>query len=194
MVLGEPYGHKPRWTYLFMAAIVVVFLIQQFTDYWVFLAFFPGAALRMPWMFVTSIFLHFDSSHLILNLIALFFFGTTLERVIGGRNFIAIFLVSGVVGNVGYMLTASSPYVPVIGASGAIYGVMGTLAVISPFTLVWVYGMMPVPLVVAAFLWVFLDFTGLFMPSDIAHGAHLAGMLIGIIYGAYVRSTYREPV
>jgi hypothetical protein len=194
MVLGEPYGHKPRWTYLFMAAIVVVFLIQQLTDYWVFLAFFPGTALSMPWMFVTSIFLHYDSSHLILNLIALFFFGTTLERVIGGRNFIAIFLVSGVVGNVGYMLTASSPYVPAIGASGAIYGVMGALAVISPFTLVWVYGMMPVPLVVAAFLWVFLDFTGLFMPSDIAHGAHLAGMFIGIIYGAYVRSTYREPV
>jgi membrane associated rhomboid family serine protease len=53
--------------------------------------------------------------------------------------------------------------------------------------------MMPVPLVVAAFLWAFLDFTGLFMPSDIAHGAHLAGMLIGIVYGAYIRFTYREP-
>lgn len=192
-VLGEPYGHKPRWTYIFMAAIVVVFLIQQFTDSWVYLAFFPGLALRMPWMFVTSVFLHSDTSHLLLNIVALLFFGTTLEKVIGGRNFVVLFLVSGVVGNVGYMLTASSPYVPAIGASGAIYGVMGTLAVISPLTLVWIYGMMPVPLVVAAFLWAFLDFTGLFMPSDIAHGAHLAGMLIGIVYGAYIRFTYREP-
>jgi len=177
-----------------MAAIVIMFLIQQLTEDWLFLAFFPGAAVRMPWMFITSIFLHADPSHLILNLLALLFLGTTLERIIGGRNFAVIFLVSGVVGNIGYMFTASSPYVPVIGASGAIYGVMGTLAVISPLTLVWIYGGMPVPLIIVAFIWAFLDFTGLFMPSDIAHGAHLAGMLVGLIYGAYVRFTYHEPV
>jgi membrane associated rhomboid family serine protease len=194
LVLSEPYGHRPRWTYIFIVAIVVMFLIQQLTDDWLYLAFFPGAAMRMPWMFVTSIFLHSNVSHLLLNLLALFFLGTTLERIIGNRNFAAIFLVSGVVGNIGYMLTASSPYVPVVGASGAIYGVLGTLAVISPFTLVWVYGSVPVPLIVVAFVWAFLDFTGLFTPSDIAYSAHLAGMLVGLVYGAYVRFTYREPV
>lgn len=138
-------------------------------------------------MFVTSIFLHGDISHLFFNMLALFFFGTYLERMVHHEIFVFIFLVSGVVGNLGYLVTASNPFVPAIGASGAIYGIMGALAVMAPFLIVLVYGMMPLPLIVAAAFWVLLDFAGLFTPSGVAHGAHLGGIFIGAIIGLFLR-------
>jgi hypothetical protein len=192
MIYYHPEERRVRWTYVFIAACVVGFLVQQITDAWVYFMFFPAFAWEAPWMFVTSIFLHGDVSHILFNMIALFFFGTYLERMIGGRAFAALFLISGVVGNVGYLLTASDPLVPALGASGAIYGVVGTLAVLSPFTLVFIYGMVPVPMIVAAAIWGLLDFAGLFEPSGIAHGSHLGGMFIGILYGVYLRINSRR--
>ncbi|MBS7627203.1 rhomboid family intramembrane serine protease, partial [Candidatus Bathyarchaeota archaeon] len=138
-------------------------------------------------MFLTSIFLHADTSHLFFNMLALLFFGTSLERMIGGRRFALLFIFSGVVGNIGHLLTAGDPYTPAIGSSGAIYGLIGALATLRPFMIVYVYGMAPLPMVVAAALWVLLDLAGLFVPSGVAHGAHLAGMLVGIALGLYYR-------
>ena len=77
--------------------------------------------------------------------------------------------------------------IPVIGASGAIYGIMGTLAILEPYRLVYLYGLMPLPMAAAAILWALGDIMGLFTPSNIAHGAHLAGMLVGIITGLQLR-------
>lgn len=123
---------------------------------------------------------------------ALLFFGLYLERMVGRTAFAALFLLSGILGNVGYMLTASSPYIPALGASGAVYGVMGALALLEPFLMVYIYGLVPVPMIVAAFLWGSLDFLGLFNPSGIAHGAHLLGMLVGVTYGLYLRISVRR--
>src|SRR4029077_6411403 len=97
---------SPKWTFVFIAVCVVVFLFQQVTDVWVYGAFVPGFAFQYPWMFVTSIFLHASLSHLFFNMLALFFFGIYLEPMIGRRRFAALFIASGIVGNVGYMLTA----------------------------------------------------------------------------------------
>lgn len=163
------------------------FIIQNVTNSWLYFAFFPALAFEAPWMFVTSIFLHADFSHLFFNIVALFFFGTTLERMIGRQAFVILFLISGVIGNFGYMITTSDPYIPAIGASGSIYGVIGALATLAPLMLVYVYGMIPLPMIVAALVWGFLDLTGLFTPSGIAHGSHLAGMFIGILFGFYQR-------
>lgn len=151
------------------------------------MAFFPAYALLEPWTFITSIFLHADFVHLFFNVFALFFFGIYLERVIGNRAFAALFFVSGAVGNLGYLVTSMNPYVPAIGASGAIYGVIGALAVISPSLLVYVYGFIPVPMALAAVMWALIDLAGLFVPSGVAHGAHLGGMVVGVLYGAYLR-------
>lgn len=182
----------PYWTFVLIIMCTIVFIIQQITPFWIYFAFFPALALSMPWMFITSIFLHADISHLMLNMLALFFFGITLESIIGRRRFLILFLVSGIVGNIGYMLTASNPMIPAIGASGAIYGIVGTVAVLMPFRLVYIYGILPIPMVVAAALWAFIDLTGLFMPTGIAHGAHLAGMAVGIVYGFHIRSLIKN--
>lgn len=183
---------QPTWTFILIAVSFIIFVFQQTTNLWVYLAFFPAYALRFPWMFITSVFLHADLSHLLFNLFALYFFGSSLERRIGGKLFATLFFLSGFIGNLGYMITASNPYVPGLGASGAIYGIMGALAVLVPFMIVLVYGLVPLPMVVAALLWALMDFLGLFAPSGIAHGAHLGGMLVGAIFGLYLRQQMRR--
>ncbi len=177
----------PVLTLAFIVTSVLIFLFQNATNRWVYFAFVPAYAFRFPWMFITSIFLHADLSHLLFNLFALYFFGSALERRIGGKLFGTLFLMSGLFGNLGYMITANNPYVPGLGASGAIYGVMGALAILVPFMVVLVYGMVPLPMVVAALLWALMDLMGLFTPSGIAHGAHLGGMIVGVVFGLFLR-------
>ncbi len=181
------YGARPRFTFIFILVILLFFVYQLASDTWINLAFFPAFAFYEPWTFITSIFLHADFLHLFFNLFALFFFGIYLERIIGNGSFAALFIVAGIVGNLGYLLTASNPFIPAIGASGAIYGIIGTLAVIAPSLLVYIYGFIPVPMALAAFIWVLMDVAGLFMPTGVAHAAHLGGMVVGLIYGAYLR-------
>ncbi len=101
-------------------------------------------------------------------------------------------MTSGIIGNLGYLVTATNPQVPAIGASGAVYGVMGALAVIAPFLLVYVYGFLPLPMIVVAVLYGFADFAGLFVPTGIANGAHLGGMFAGATYGFYLRRVARR--
>lgn len=181
---------SPKWTFVFIGICVVAFLFEQVTDLWVYLAFVPAVALEYPWMFVTSIFLHASLSHLFFNMVALFFFGIYLEPMIGRRRFFALFFAAGIVGNVGYMLTATDPLVPGLGASGAIYGVIGTLAVLAPLTIVFV-GFVPLPMILVALGYAFLAYVGLFNPySTIAEGAHLAGMALGAAYGVYLRARF----
>ena len=179
--------HQPKWTYVFIAASIIVYVLQQGTRFWVYLAFTPALITRYPWTIVTSIFLHVDFSHLLFNMFALFLFGTALERRISHRLFVALFIVSGVVGNIGYYFTAGNHLIPVLGASGAIYGVMGALAVLEPFRMVYFYGMVPLPMIAAAALWALADLTGLLIPSQVAHGVHLVGMFVGVLAGLYLR-------
>jgi len=186
------YDGRPKFTFIFILVILLFFVYQLASDTWINLAFFPAFAFYEPWTFITSIFLHADFLHLFFNLFALFFFGIYLERVIGSGSLAALFILSGIVGNLGYLLTSSDPYIPAIGASGAIYGIIGTLAVIAPSLLVYIYGFIPVPMALAAAIWALIDIAGLSMPTGIAHGAHLGGMIVGLIYGAYLRVRVRR--
>jgi membrane associated rhomboid family serine protease len=155
-------------------------------------SFTPALALERPWTFVTSIFLHADFTHLLFNMFALFMFGIILENKIGPRNFVILFLLSGIFGSVGYMITDFGSSVPAIGASGAIYGIIGALAAMMPFMIVWVTGIIPMPMVAFAFIWAIIEFLGLFSPGDIAHGAHLGGIFVGILYGIYLRKNEKK--
>jgi len=121
---------------------------------------------------------------------ALFIFGIILENRIGSGNFFILFFLSGIAGSVGYMITASDPTIPAIGASGAIYGIIGTLAIVMPLMIVLVGGI-PMPMIVAAVFWIVLEVFGMLSPSQIAHSAHLGGVVVGIIYGIYLKMSER---
>jgi hypothetical protein len=153
--------------------------------------FVPAKAFERPWSFITSAFLHADPSHLFYNLFALFFFGTYLERRIGSKYFLTVYLLSAIFGSFMYLVISPNSEIPALGASAAIFGVLGTLAILYPRLVVWV-GFTPMPILFAAILWGLISFFGMFIPSPIAHHAHLGGLLTGVLFGSYLKKRRRR--
>jgi len=185
----RPRIPQAKWTLRFIGISVIFFILQNILgpEIWQYFAFFPALAIKWPWTLITSIFLHADFNHLLFNMFALFFFGSYLERLLGSDKFLIIFISAGIVGNIGYLVTASNDMIPAIGASGAAYGLMGTLSVLAPFMSVYIWGLLPVPIVILTAVYALIDVIGLSAPSGIAHGAHLAGLIVGIAFGLYLR-------
>ena len=144
--------------------------------------------LLRPWTIITYIFLHGGFDHLFYNMFALVLFGSILEKVIGSKKFLITFFISGIIAGIGSIIFYSSS----IGASGAIYGIFGTLAVLRPRMIIFGFGF-PLPLIVVAFLWAAGDLLSLFTAYDsIGYATHLFGLLFGVLYGLYLRKDYGE--
>ncbi|MGC9058829.1 MAG: rhomboid family intramembrane serine protease [Candidatus Aenigmatarchaeota archaeon] len=178
-------------TFLLIALMTIIFVLEEPLDLIENFSFIPRFAFYKPWTFLTSIFLHANFSHLFYNMLALFFFGLYLERIVDRKTYFLIFLISGIFGNIFFMLTTFNPNIPAVGASGAIYGIIGALAALRPYAIVYIY-FTPLPLIVAAFLWALISFLGIFIPSSIAHAAHLSGLLTGYIIGYFLKRKERK--
>src|SRR5690349_19688568 len=89
-----------------------------------------GVADGAWWQIITSAFTHVQVLHIGFNMLALFFLGPMLENVLGRARFLAVYLVSAVAGSAAVMLFAA-PHSQTLGASGAIFGLMGALAVMA---------------------------------------------------------------
>ena len=171
------------WLLLLILVIFVLQLIPGFTE--AFVLNNKTVTNYQYYRFLTAIFLHGDITHLFFNLFALFFFGIVLEKLVGSRKFFLIFLLSGIIANI----ISVNFYESSLGASGAIYGIMGALVVIRPFMLVWTFGML-MPIFIASILWVTADILrilGAFGPTNIGSIAHLSGILIGFLLGLLLR-------
>jgi len=168
---------------LWIAGICVAFFIFQliipgFTDSLVL----NQASVIQPWRFVSAIFLHGSVSHILFNMFALILFGLILEKIIGSRKFLLVYFVSGIAAN----LIAVNFYQSSLGASGAIYGILGCLTILRPRMTVWVYSL-PMPMFVAAIVWVVAGFLGIFTPSNVGDIAHLSGIAVGFLLGLWFR-------
>lgn len=132
------------------------------------------------WRFLTAIFLHGSLIHLMYNMFALLLFGFILENKIGSKNFLIVFMISGILAN----LIAVNFYDSSLGASGAIYGVLGCLTILNPFMGVWVFGII-MPMFIASIIWVIGDLLGAFGIGEngIGNIAHLSGIFIGFVFG-----------
>jgi len=161
---------------------IIVFMLQLlipgFTDLFVL----NQASYIEIWRFVSSIFLHGSLPHLLYNIFALALFGIILEKLIGSNRFLLVFFASGIIANV----IAVNFYNSSLGASGAIYGILGCLAVIRPLMMIWAFGF-PMPMFIAAILWVGAGVLGVFMPSNIGDIAHLSGIGVGFLAGLLLR-------
>ena len=170
---------------LWIAGVCIIFFILQMT----FSGFTDSLVLdqsswMQPWRFVSSIFLHGGLSHIVFNLFALILFGLILEKIIGSRKFLIVYFASGIIAN----LIAVNFYSSSLGASGAIYGVLGCLAVLRPKMVVWVYNL-PMPMFLAAIIWVLAGVFGIFAPSNVGDIAHLSGIAVGFLFGLWLRET-----
>jgi membrane associated rhomboid family serine protease len=139
------------------------------------------------WQLVTSMFTHVEPLHLGFNMLALYFLGPMLEQVLGRARFLALYLVSGIAGSAAVMLLSSS-HGQTVGASGAIFGLMGALAVIS----LKVGGQ-----VQSILMWIGLNLVFTFTVGGISWQGHIGGLVGGAVLGAamvYAPRTRRTPV
>ena len=133
-----------------------------------------------PWTVVTYQFLHAGFWHLLFNMIGLFFFGPRLEARIGSRHFILLYLLSGVGGAV---LSIFTPRAFIVGASGAVFGILLGFARYWPRERIYIYALFPVEArVLVIFLAVLSLWSGIGGGGNIAHFAHLGGFVGGWAY------------
>lgn len=150
----------------------------------------PGTSLQL-WRLVTYQFLHSTGGfgHIFWNMLWLYFFGIMLEPVWGSRKFLTFYLVCGAAGGVLYPLLALVGWLsvgPLVGASGAILGVLAAVAILFPTSRILFFGIFPVRVRIVAIVFLVFAILTLLRPYqfDNAGGeaAHLGGMITGAIY------------
>ena len=172
-----------RWTLTLIIANVAVFLLTQVHPILIRqLAFVPVEVLERPWTPITYMFLHGSWSHIIFNMLGLFFFGPRIEMFLGEKRFLWLYTVSGLMAaGLSFLF---SPLTPIIGASGAVYGIFLGFAYFWPKEMIYIWGVFPIQarwLVVAmTLLSLFGGFSG--SSDGIAHFAHLGGFLGAFLY------------
>jgi membrane associated rhomboid family serine protease len=164
---------------------VAIFLAQQFIPAFAQLSasfeLVPYFIPVQPWTLVTYMFLHANFGHIFFNMFSLYIFGPRLEAQLGGRSFVGLYLVSGIAG--GLLSLPFSPLARIVGASGAIMGVMYGFARYWPRERIFVWFMV-LEARWAVLLFVALDLFAGFGGGggNIAHFAHLGGAAGGFTY------------
>jgi len=158
------------------------------------------------WQFVTYMFLHGGAVHLFLNMFVLFIFGVVVEKTFGLKKYLSLYFLAGIGSGfffilLSYILTPQAALTdmifPMLGASGAVYGVMAAYGILYPKNWIMVIGF-PMPAWIAVIALVVVEFvfgvTGL--QSGVANFGHLGGLIVGglfTLYFKYVKKEKAEP-
>jgi membrane associated rhomboid family serine protease len=142
-----------------------------------------------PWLsLLTSMFLHGSLFHLLGNMLYLWIFGNNVEDFLGSFRFVFFYLISGLGASLTQVVFSPNSHVPMIGASGAIAGVLGGYLILFPgarvMTLVFLFFFIRVVAIPAALvlgLWFLLQVLNVGMGGGVAWFAHIGGFLIGIV-------------
>jgi membrane associated rhomboid family serine protease len=141
------------------------------------------------WQIVTYMFLHGSFWHILMNMFILWMFGSELERTWGSREFARFYFIAGIgaaIINVAFAaFRPATAGIPIIGASGAIYGILVAYAILFPERYVYVYFLFPVKVKYLVIFLVGIEFFSTYQSDGIAHFAHLGGALIGFLYLRY---------
>ena len=198
-----PRGDAPVVTYVIMGLCVVLYLGQwltagALTNAWVLN---PSLIATEPWRLITSAFLHSTSfiPHLLFNLYALFIFGPAIERFLGRARYLALYLIGALGGSVGVVLLYQLAVVTegasvkwldglfqpasALGASGAIFALMGALLVLRKAMGLQLTQILIVIVVNVAFG---------FVARGVAWQAHLGGLAVGAAIAGILLATRRE--
>lgn len=159
----------------------------------VFLTLFsliPNLAMKgFVWQFVTYMFLHspVDPLHIFLNMFALLMFGPRVELEMGAKKFLIFYLICGIGSALLFIPLSDNWDTPLLGASGAIFGILTAFGIMFPQATVFVMGYIPMPAIFAVILFggieLFFGISG-FQPG-IANFGHLGGMITGYILLKY---------
>jgi membrane associated rhomboid family serine protease len=195
--MNELPFHKRPLTYRYYNATLTLIIINVglflinilFPRTTAYLALTPYLVVRerAVWQVLTYMFVHGGTWHILFNMLALFIFGTPLERRLGSSEFLLYYFITGVGAGLATLVVnwyTGLAVVPVVGASGAIYGLLLAYATLYPDARLFIFGILPLRAPIAVLLFaglaLFSQLTG--TSSGIAHLTHLAGFVFGYLY------------
>jgi uncharacterized protein len=195
---------KTSLTYLMIGICVIVFALEFYVENFqgeaaanymfdMFGLSLQNILLGRVWVLITSVFLHASIGHLTLNMIALFVFGRTVERYLGRGKFLTSFFVTALVADLFVLASSLVGITPIdvttIGASAAIFGLMGIAMVTKPFEMIFYPYLIPIPLVIVALVYTLYNIASFIIvlsggvSSDISYVAHIGGLFSGLLLG-----------
>lgn len=207
----NPTRHFPVVTIFFILLNVLVFFYQvlspQGGQYYVYkmgaipyeITHFksvPGIPrLFPPFTLLTSMFLHGSLLHLLGNMLYLWIFGNNIEDFLGSFRFVFFYIISGIGASLTHIVFNPSSQVPMIGASGAIAGILGAYLILYPgakiLTLIFIW-ILPVPAAFILSLWFFAQVLNVGLGGGVAWFAHIGGFLVGILLIKYYSGKKRH--
>lgn len=192
----------PHMTYVLLGTMGAFFVIQLATaaysselHNWIFVI--ASDWYLRPWSVITSTLAHGGLTHILFNGMFLFFFGPSVEQILGPRRFATVFFVAGAVSGISQVYLETSLFGgdgAALGASGALMAILGLTIVFMPNAKAMMLLLpIPIPIWVLGIGYAFLDIIGAFNPADgIGNFAHLSGMVYGLAYGTYLREKLRQ--
>ena len=165
-----------------------------------FIAIKPSNILegKYLWTFLTSIFMHAGFFHLFVNMLSLLFIGSLVEKILGKKRYFWFYMISGLLAGLFFVLSSlifpSDFNTFAVGASGALFGLVGLLVLLTPNLPVYVM-FIPIPIKMkyaAPGILILLWFISIAGNVPIGNTAHLGGLLAGLAYGIYLRNKYKK--
>lgn len=173
-----------------------------------YIALSPAYAINYLFLFtfITSMFMHGGLFHLFVNMLSLFFLGNLIETIIGKKRFLWFYLISGIFAGIFFVflsfLFKSGLDTFAVGASGALFGLVGLLMLLLPDLEVYIMFIpIPIKLKYAApglliLIW-FISLSPMIFGGQqipIGNTAHLGGLITGLAYGLYLRKKFKNKI
>jgi len=183
-----------------IAFITFTLLIAFNESFLSYVAIKPSSILQGDylWTFITSMFMHAGFFHLLVNMLSLFFVGSLVEKILGPRRYFYFYITSGIFASLFFVLSAlffsAEANAFAVGASGAIFGIIGLLVILTPNLPVYLM-FIPIPIKMkyaAPGMLIVLWLISIGGNVPIGNTAHLGGLIAGLAYGIYLRSRYKK--
>ena len=196
LVLMSGFLQRPlRYRYYNATIFLIAVNVIAFVVTWlapragVYLALIPAYVVQGGawWQVVTYMFVHGGFQHIFFNMLALFLFGIQLEQRMGSTEFLLYYFFSGIGAGLATVLVNNATGiggVPVVGASGAIFGLLLAFASFFPDARIFIFGILPIRAPMAVLLYAGIEIVLQFWNSrsGVAHLTHLAGLAFGYLY------------
>ena len=163
-----------------------------------FIALKPGNILsgNNLWTILTSMFMHGSFFHIFANMLTLLFIGSLVEKILGKKRYLYFYLLTGIIASLFFIaiagITGDGLNQFAVGASGAVFGLIGFLVLITPNLTVYLM-FIPIPIKMkyaGPGILVLLWLISLSPNLNIGNTAHLGGLLVGVVYGFYLKNKY----
>jgi len=189
-----------KWLIGINVVCFFLFLIIASRLGWDYIALMPANILKGKylWTFLTSMFMHGGFFHLFVNMFSLLFVGSLVQKLIGSKRYLLFYLISGLFAGLFFVVSSlifqADFNTYAVGASGALFGLIGVLMLLTPNLPVYV---MFIPIAIkmkyaAPGILIVLWLISVAGDVPIGNTAHLGGLICGLAYGLWIRKKYKR--